>query len=139
MDDSVSEHLYEWTKISLNRAVSFAKLMGLVDPKIAITETFDGMIAQLSSYVMSDHLEPTTLSRVKVLTYDTPSTWWQHFKLSYPRLTSIFGPPKYTRTKKKVRLSIEVQPKLIFPQAQVQVPRKLGKPVKIYEVRVIDD
>lgn len=138
----VHEKWYEWVKVCATRAIPFADLIGLHGPEFEISEELDGLVIKLQSYILSDKLEPTTVTERKTVKIKIPATWWDLLKQTYWNKwwfpSKLLKPHKNKTVEQKVEFKVEVQPMLTYPQAQVPQP-VLGRPFKVYMTRVIRD
>jgi hypothetical protein len=138
----VMEKWYDWAQAASQRAIPFADLVGLRDPRIAIQREINSMILQLKAYVTSEHLEPQTFTDTKKVGIYVPATWWDFFKFTYQDrwwMKKFFQRPKYELVTREVTLSVEVTPQIIYPEANLPVPSVMGRPFKTYTARVVDD
>lgn len=139
---SSSDRIYEWTKVATKRTISYAELMGLVNPEFFVSEELDKMVVGLQAYMLSDHLEDQTIVREKIAKTLVPATWWDYFKFTYKGkwwFPSWLKPIRKTIIEEKVKFEVIVESRLIFPEANVPTPAMLGRSFKSVNVRVKDD
>jgi len=141
LEVEVAEKWYEYVKVSTQRALPFADLMGLTEPEAAVTinEELRALIIQMRAHIITERLEPKTISRRKFVRVSVPATWWDHFKRDYMNRwwfpDKLFKPPVNKTIVANATFKVEVNPMLMFPQADVPTPSMLGKPYKAYMIR----
>ena len=110
-------------------------LTGIVNPKIELEHTIRGMIYRLKAYVLTDHLEPYTITVPKTVTIQVPATWWDDFKLTYAHKwwmpLRTLKTVKFRTLKIETSVTIVVDPQYMFPHADPPYPRDFGKPFKV--------
>lgn len=141
---NIAEHTFEYMRVTGSTAIPFADLMGLRDAHIAIHQETDRLILDLSTYVLSDHLEPTTISDTKTATFKCPTTWWDMFKhhhlpWHWTIVKKLFKPAKFDTFEREVKLEVEVVPIDIYPEARVPMPSVMGRPFRTYTTEVLQD
>ena len=80
------------------------------------------MAVQLRAYVLAEKVHDD----FRVLKFDSPASWWQHFKLTYfPRLFLKRRPVRFRTTEKPIHLEAYHG----YPDARIPLPDRFGQRV----------
>lgn len=75
------------------------------------------------------------ISEECVVEYSVPATWWDHLKMTYPKLQRFFKEPKVQHRAARKRVIVQIRRR--FPDFTPSPP-SMGRPVVVYVTRVED-
>lgn len=95
---------------------------------VSLERTLVGTLAvRLTAEVLTDQLPPKTVEQTRVVEFETPATWWQHWKLDHA--TSWYAgwlvrrrPVRMRRENRALTLSVNLERFRHYPQSTVVVP-----------------
>lgn len=133
MSKQLNKHIF-----SVTQAIPAKELVGRSNH--ALTSYYkvmlDALVVKLEREVLTEKLEPRTITRKKYAISYVPDTWWDHFKYTYRNRWWL---PKFLKrwNKRKVvtpvTFKVKVEPMLLFPELEVPSP-EWGKPIKFVDI-----
>jgi hypothetical protein len=107
-----------------------------VNVHAAVDRFTQGLVFQLSAYVLAQHLDSHTVTRDRTVTFDVPATWFQHWKqhaaLRDPLARWLVRRwPVRTRTlTERVELTATWDRYAAFPEATIITDDRLGQSLR---------
>lgn len=134
-DLTFQEHEVElnWQRLAARRAVPESiRVSGRVN---VMEAAYGEMLIELTSYVLGQKLPPHEVAETRVVRFERPASWWQHFKQQYAarwwaRRLVARRPARMVEETERVTLTATWRHMAAYPWTDYVVPvRKFGEPV----------
>lgn len=93
-----------------------------------VSHLIDDCLGDLVVQLEMEVLCQSSGNREKVVSFNVPATWWQHFKLAkFPAWLIKRFPVRYRQLTETVRYEVWAS----YPRADIKLPERFGAPVMI--------